>query len=200
MILFICLLTVLGGSSTTQAANKPRPSQWATPVAASPGLPNFYRVNSSLYRSAQPSKDGFVFLDKRLSLGKEDLPIKTILSLRAFDDDTPLIPKLSALHLEHISFRTWHPEDKDVVKFLRIAATPAMQPVLVHCQHGSDRTGSMMAIYRIAIEGWTKAQAIDEMVNGGYGFHPIWQNLKRYINKLDVDAIKAEVAKQGAWK
>ena len=58
----------------------------------------------------------------------------------------------------------------------------------------------MMAIYRIAIEGWTKAQAIDEMVNGGYGFHPIWQNLKRYINKLDVDAIKAEVAKQGAWK
>ena len=75
-----------------------------------------------------------------------------------------------------------------------------MQPVLVHCQHGSDRTGIMVAIYRVAFEGGTKAQATDEMINGGFGFDPMWQNLLRYIEELDVNAIKEQVAKQGAWQ
>jgi hypothetical protein len=38
------------------------------------------------------------------------------------------------------------------------------------------------------------------MINGGYGFHPVWQNLLRYIDALDVDAIRAEVDAQGPWK
>ena len=48
--------------------------------------------------------------------------------------------------------------------------------------------------------GWTKKQATDEMVNGGFGFHPMWQNLLRYIDGLDVDSIKAQVAQQGPWQ
>ena len=82
-----------------------------------------------------------------------------------------------------------------MVDFLRIVSTAEFQPVLVHCRHGSDRTGMMVAIYRIVVEGWTKAQAIDEMVNGGYGYHPVWRNLVRYIDALDVDAIRAELAR-----
>ena len=102
-----------------------------------------------------------------------DRPIKTVVSRRAFHDDAPLVPASSALRLERVRFKMWHPENEDVVKFLRIATTPALQPVLVHCQHGSDRTGTMVAIYRIAFESWTKAQATDEMINGGFGFHPM---------------------------
>jgi len=195
------VLTLIGGCSTVApAAAGRRPENWASPVAASPGLPNLHRVNSSLYRSAQPTKEGVVFLDAQASLANADRPIKTVVSLRAFNDDAPLVPTVSGLRLEQIRFKTWHPEDEDVVKFLRIATTPALQPVLVHCQHGSDRTGTMVAIYRIAFEGWTKAQATDEMINGGFGFHPMWQNLLRYIEALDVDAIKAQVAKEGPWQ
>ena len=58
----------------------------------------------------------------------------------------------------------------------------------------------MVAIYRIAVEGWSKAEAIDEMVNGRFGFHPMWANLRVYINELDVEAIKLRVARRGAWK
>lgn len=62
------------------------------------------------------------------------------------------------------------------------------------------RTGTMAAIYRIAFEGWTKAQATDEMIHGGFGFNPMSQDLIRYIEALDINAIKAEVAKLGAWQ
>jgi protein tyrosine/serine phosphatase len=198
---FTGLLTLVAGCSAVAPATAgPRPQNWASPVAASPGLPNLHRVNSLLYRSAQPSKEGFVFLGTQASLAQADRPIKTVVSLRAFNDDDALMPASSGLRLEQIRFKTWHPEDEDVVKFLRIATTPALQPVLVHCQHGSDRTGTMVAIYRIAFEGWTKAQATDEMINGGFGFHPMWQNLLAYIEELDVNAIKAKVAKEGPWK
>jgi len=201
VLAFLSASTLAGGCSTAApSAVGPRPQNWASPVAASPELPNLHRVNASLYRSAQPSKEGFVFLGTQSSLANADRPIKTVLSLRAFNDDAPLVAASSTLRLEQIRFKTWHPENEDVVKFLRIATTPALQPVLVHCQHGSDRTGTMVAIYRVAYEGWTKAEATDEMINGGFGFHPMWQNLIRYIEELDVDAIKAQVAKQGAWR
>ncbi len=201
VLALVSVLTLVGGCATVApSAAGPRPVKWASPVAANPGLPNLHRVNSSLYRSAQPSKEGFVFLSTQPSLANADLPIKTVVSLRAFNDDVPLVPASSPLRLEQIRFKTWHPEDEDVIKFLRIATTLALQPVLVHCQHGSDRTGTMVAIYRIAFEGWTKAQATDEMINGGFGFHPMWQNLLRYIEELDVNAIKSQVTKQGAWQ
>lgn len=194
------MLSAVEVAVAADAAPASRPETWATLVAASPGLPNLHRVNATLYRSAQPTKEGFIYLAAKSSLARDDRPIKTILSLRAFNDDAPVAPEASALHLEQIRFKTWHPEEEDVVKFLRIATTPTMQPVLVHCQHGADRTGTMVAIYRVAYEGWSKAQAKEEMVKGGFGFHPMWQNLLRYIDRLDIDAIKQQVTKQGAWQ
>jgi protein tyrosine/serine phosphatase len=196
----VLLLLVSGCATTTPVAPASRPATWATPVASSPGLPNLNRINPTLYRSAQPSREGFMLLDSRASLASGDPPIKTIVSLRATGDDSDFVAKSSALRFEEISFKTWHPEDEDVIKFLRLVTTPALQPVLVHCRHGSDRTGMMVAIYRIVIDGWTKEQAIDEMAHGDFGFHPIWQNLLRYITALDVDAIRAQIAAQGLWQ
>jgi len=48
----------------------------------------------------------------------------------------------------------------------------------------------MCAIYRIAVQGWSKDEAIAEMTRGGFGFHRIWMNLVDYIRKLDIDEIK----------
>ena len=194
--LLACVLASACATSTPGT----RQAHWADPVAASEGLPNLHRVGATLYRLAQPTREGFAFLATRPSLANGDAPIKTVLSLRAFNDDAPLVSPSSTLRLEQIRFKSWHPEDEDVIKFLRIATSPALQPVLVHCQHGSDRTGTMVAIYRIVVQGWTKQQATDEMIRGGFGFHPLWQNLLRYIDALDVDAIKAQLARQGEWR
>lgn len=196
-----CAVLLASGCATiARPAPGPRPASWARPVAAHAGLPNLHRVSATLYRSAQPTREGFAFLSEQPNLDHADRPIKTVVSLRLSDGDAPLVAATSPLRLEQIRFKPWRPTNEDVVKFLRIATTPVLQPVLVHCKHGSDRTGVMVAIYRVAYEGWTKEQATSEMIGGGFGFHPIWKNLLRYLNALDVDAIKQQVAKQGAWR
>lgn len=158
-----------------------RPKHWAPPVKME-GTPNLHQVRDTLYRSAQPTATGFQALAKQ--------GIRTIINLRSFHSDRKKIGDLD-LQYEHIFMKAWHAEDHEVVRFLKIVSDPKKQPVLVHCQHGADRTGNMCAIYRVAIQGWTKDEAIREMKEGGYGHHRIFKNLERYIRKLDVKAIKA---------
>lgn len=200
-LLCVVFLCVLGGCATQPAlVGIERPAAWAKPIPDVPGLPNLYQVTPTLYRSAQPLKEGLTYLGEQHPLESGGRPVKTILSLRALHDDENIVPASSSVRYEQIRFKAWHPEDEDMVKFLRIVTTPALQPVLVHCEYGSDRTGTMVAVYRIAIQGWSKEAAILEMTQGGYGFHPLWQNLTDYVMQLDVDSIKAAAEKQGPWQ
>jgi protein tyrosine phosphatase (PTP) superfamily phosphohydrolase (DUF442 family) len=163
-----------------------RPAAWAQPVAVE-GVPNLHKVNDTLYRSAQPTAEGM----KRL----EQMGIKTVLNLRTFHDDGEKSAG-TGVHAERIEMMSWHPEREDAVRFLRLVTDPARAPVLVHCQHGADRTGTMCAVYRIAVQGWSKEDAIREMTEGGYGFHAVWQNLPAWIERLDVPALRKEAGLQ----
>ena len=175
----VLLLTLIGCASTPTAN---RPETWAQPVKLE-GVPNLYRVANELYRGDQPSPQGMQNL--------KDLGLKTIINLRSFHSDRDEIGD-TGLAYEHITMKAWHPEEKEAVRFLKIVTDPQRTPVLVHCQHGSDRTGAMIAIYRIAVQGWSKAEAIREMTEGGFGFHYIWSNLPRWIENLDIDRIKRQ--------
>ena len=66
-------------------------------------------------------------------------------------------------------------------------------PVLLHCLHGADRTGMMTAMYRMLYQGWPREKAIDELKNGGYGYHAVWKNIEKYLKRVDVDAIRAQI-------
>ena len=161
-------------------ARKDRPAKWAQPIALK-GVPNLYKVSKTLYRSAQPSKAGMKNL--------KSIGIVTIVNLRSFHSDRDEIGSMG-LGYEHIYIKAWHPEEEDVIKFLKFVANHKRTPILVHCQHGADRTGAMCAIYRVAVEEWTKEEAIREMKKGGYGFHGIWENLVLWINSLDIHNIR----------
>ena len=89
--------------------------------------------------------------------------------------------------------KAWHPEQKEAVRFLQMATDPKRKPMLLHCQHGADRTGTMCALYRIVVQGWSKDEAIREMREGGFGFHEVWSNLPKWLEDLDIKAIKKEV-------
>lgn len=162
------------------SAAVPRPAAWATPMVEN-GLSNLFKVNDHLYRGAQPTAEGMKALKK--------MGIKTVVNLRAFHDDKDLL-KGTGLAYERIEFNTWHAEREDIVRFLKIVTDTNNMPVFVHCQHGADRTGTMCAIYRLTVDGWSKEEAIREMTQGGYGFHPVWENLVTFIRGLDVAKLK----------
>lgn len=170
------------GQGATSAVAPVRSARWATPVAV-PGLPNFFRVDTGYFRGAQPTADGLRELDK--------LGVHTVVNLRSLHSDADKIGGLP-IRYEQIHFKAWHPEYEDVVRFLKIATAPDKRPVFVHCQHGADRTGMMTAIYRIVVMGWSKDDAVAEMTQGGFGFHPEWQNLVDYVKAVDVDALRHE--------
>jgi protein tyrosine/serine phosphatase len=82
--------------------------------------------------------------------------------------------------------------DDKVIEALRIIKETD-GPILIHCWHGSDRTGLVSAMYRIVFQGWTKEDAIDELTHGRYGHHTIYGNIPEYIEKADIVKIKATV-------
>lgn len=159
-----------------------RPVSWAQPIKLE-GVPNLHKVGDNLYRSAQPTAQGMKNLRK--------MGIETIVNLRSFNSDRNLIGS-TGLGYEHLYMKAWHPEHKEVVRFLQIATNPKRAPVLVHCQHGADRTGTMIALYRVSVQGWTREEALREMTEGGFGFHEVWSNLPEWIKQLDIEAIKKE--------
>ena len=60
----------------------------------------------------------------------------------------------------------------------------APKPIVVHCHQGSDRTGAVIAMYRIVFQKWAKEKALDEMENGGFGFHKRYSNIVHYIKGI----------------
>jgi protein tyrosine phosphatase (PTP) superfamily phosphohydrolase (DUF442 family) len=159
-----------------------RPASWAQPVQLD-GVPNLHQISTHLYRSAQPTAQGMQNLKQK--------GIAAVVNLRSFNSDRRELGK-TGLGYDHIHMKAWHPERKEVVKFLRIVTDPKRTPVLFHCQHGADRTGTMCAIYRVAVQGWTKKEAIREMTEGGFGFHEIWGNLPQWIKELDIESIRKD--------
>lgn len=109
-----------------------RPANWATPLEME-GVPNLHRVSDGLYRSAQPTAEGM----RRL----EELGVRTVVNLRSFHSDRDEI-RDTGLRYEHIFVKAWHPEEKEMIRFLRIVSDPENAPVLVHCQHGGTGPGS----------------------------------------------------------
>ena len=158
-----------------------RQGTWAEPMTLA-GVPNLHKVADKLYRSAQPTAEGMTNL---VALG-----IKTVVNLRDNHSDSDEIGDLP-LKARRIEIFTANMKDKYVDEFLSIVDDTNAVPVLVHCQHGADRTGTMCAMYRILREGWTADDAIDEMKNGGFGYHSVWGNLPRFIRKSAEKCAKA---------
>ena len=158
-----------------------------TPAGATrlPHVSNLHQVTPALYRSAR--------LDSVDVAQLQALGVKTVISLRSFHSDTDLL-KDSGIRTVRIPINTWAIRDRHVVEAMRsIRAAEQDGPVLLHCLHGADRTGMMTAMYRMLYQGWPRDKAIDELKNGGYGYHAVWRNIEKYLKRVDVDAIRAQI-------
>ncbi|NDV81267.1 dual specificity protein phosphatase family protein [Bacteroides sp. 51] len=146
-------------------------------------LDNLYKIDEGVYRSEQPSKKDFKAL--------ETFGIKEVLNLRRFHSDNDEAEDTD-IKLHRLKTHAHSLSEKQVVEALRIIKD-RQGPILIHCRHGSDRTGGVLAMYRIVFQDYTKEEAIEEMRKGGFGFHKIYRNIVRMIRKADIPRIRQEV-------
>lgn len=170
-------------TTNVASAQENRPADWATPVAEAQ---NLYRIHQDFYRSAQ--------LDSKDVALLQSLGIKTVVSLRSFHSDDKLL-KDSSIRLQRVGINTWSINDQNVIAALRaIKAAEKDGPVLLHCLHGADRTGLVTAMYRILYQAWSKEQAMEELIKGGYGYHSMWRNIPKYLKKVNIEKIREGVS------
>lgn len=167
---------------TTETVLLPRPATWAEPLEIQ-GVLNLCKVSDDLYRSGQPTAEGMANLEK--------MGIKTIVNLRLVNSDRDELEG-TGLGYVHIQMEAWDADTEEMVAFLQVVSDPDRVPVLVHCSYGADRTGAICALYRIAVQGWSKEEAIREMTQGGFGFHEVWTNLSMWIWLSDIEEIRAQ--------
>lgn len=143
---------------------------------AAPSVPieNFAEVADGLYRGAQPDAAGFAAL--------HDLGVRTVMNFREKHSDRALAEKagLSVVEIPlHAFLESDPPTDEEVRTFFDTVLDPAKRPVFVHCAYGKDRTGTMCALYRIEVDGWTPQKAFEEMQR--YGFHEAYTDLRKFV-------------------
>lgn len=180
--------------------NVKRPPFWAQPIHR-PGVPNLYRVTDDLYRGDEPTRLGMEQL--------QEMGVKTVVCVRSLHSTEDRLRGLN-LKYEMIRMKALEPQDSQVIQFLELMKDPRNRPVLIHCYTGSDRAGLLAAIYRVVFCGWTKEQARQEMVYGGYGFHNMLvKYLVTYFDQLDIERVKRQAGispgditdadRRGAW-
>lgn len=181
-------LGLIAAAMPALACGQTAAQPWAKPLELA-GVPNLHRVTPLIYRSAQPTAEGFANLAQ--------IGVKTVINLRRSVDDSPRAAG-SGLALIHIKITTRHVTDENGAKIvLALQALRDAQsngPVLLHCTHGADRTGMIIALWRMLYQGWSRDQALDELQHGGFGFHTVWINIPHYLRHVDLSDLKARVA------
>ncbi len=124
------------------------------------GVPNFGEVTPYLYRGAQPSVQGFQ--------GLANMGIGIVVDAR-LSHKTSEKKVVTAAGMQYISI-PWHwmfPKAKAMAQFLAVLRENPKKKIFVHCRLGDDRTGMMIAAYRMAVDNWTAEEAFAEMMQFG---------------------------------
>lgn len=139
-------------------------------------LPNFHKVSDRLYRGGQPKAGGV----KKLA----EIGIKTIINLRGTDEITraeEAEAKAAGLSYFNISMPGLsRPTDEQVARVMAIIDTEENKPVFIHCKRGSDRTGTIVALYRISHDDWTADKAMSEAKRHGMSWMEF--GMKDYVS------------------
>ena len=139
-------------------------------------LPNFEKVNDNLYRGAEPKERGIAELKK--------LGVRTVIDMGNGTEDSVNERRWvegAGMKYVNIHLHNWlksKPEDIDAI--LKEVESRENFPVFLHCKRGSDRTGTVVAIYRMKNDGWLPKQAMEEAKKFGFGWWQFW--MKDFVN------------------
>jgi len=160
---------------------------WAADPTA-PGVPNFYQVNDHVYRGAQPTDEGWKSL--------ATLGVKTVIDLRLQDEHPTQVEKqaVEAAGMRYINIPMHGmaaPSNEQISKILGLLDSTKEGPVFVHCRRGADRTGTVIACYRVAHDHWQNKKALAEAKSAGMSWIEI--AMKRYVQSYAPETVSASV-------
>lgn len=175
--IFLSLAAALAQTTATRPGHEP-----LKPRKDVAGAENFAQISPDLYRGKQPTEEGFANLKK--------MGVKTVIDLRDKHDDAPVM-KGAGLGLVKIPCGASTFTEADIVTFFKTVNDPANRPVFVHCERGADRTGLMVALYRIMEQGWTKEEAMAELPN--FKFDKSKKKVTEYLITFDPAELKKKI-------
>jgi tyrosine-protein phosphatase SIW14 len=151
-------------------------------AADAPGVGNFHQVNDHLYRGAQPSTQGFESLAK--------LGVKTVIDLRepgSRSNNEKAVVEKAGMRYVNIPFSGYSaPTEQQMVQVLALFDNPESGPVFIHCRRGADRTGTVIACYRVLHDHWKNADALAEAKGNGMSWTE--RSMQHYVLAYKVPA------------
>jgi len=189
LIIVACCLTILVGIAWANAPVSPaRPDAGQGAAVRSsehlynlPGLGNAGRVAPGVYRGEQPGPGGYATLNR--------LGIKTVIDLRTSESERSQVEAAGMRAIAVPIEMTRKGLKEKVDQVVALMADPANQPVYVHCRHGQDRTGIVVAAYRMTLDNWSLRDVEAEMQS--FGFNDVWVNFKKFIRSYKAPDVKA---------
>jgi protein tyrosine/serine phosphatase len=173
-LLSTAVLVSAGPRQENTTNSSPAKHSMGTPRKV-PGIPNFAEVTPRLYRGGQPDLRGIDALEK--------IKINIVIDMRG-GYNTKEEEALKKRGMQYVAI-PWHcpfPKDKSFADFLKVMEQNPGKKVFVHCRLGDDRTGMAIAAYRMAEEGWSADEAMNEMKAFGFtsSHHAICPSLAHY--------------------
>jgi len=162
------------GTILSLAASLTLSSAWAS--SQSENLPNFQKVDDHVYRGAQPTNNGFKDLAER--------GIKTVVDLRDIGehsqaDEQKAVTDLGMRYVSIPMLGMSTPKDQQIAAVLALLNDVTTGPVFVHCKRGADRTGTVIAVYRMFHDGWDSKRALSEAKS--YGMSVFQRAMQHYV-------------------
>lgn len=154
--------------------------------AGTPPITNFHSFGTGLYRGARPNSEGLSAL--------KQMGVKTIINLQGGDLNNPtyrwIVSQMElgeapqaiqaeknatqnlGMNFVNVPLDSLSPvskqEGQQIGALIRLMNDPQNQPFFIHCEHGADRTGLVVALYRVYFQNWTAQAAHDEMEAMGH--------------------------------
>jgi len=146
------------------------------------GLSNVGRVSPGIFRGAQPLPEGYKTL--------KAMGIKTVINLRSQHGEKDIVESAGMQSIE-IPMSVFRSVDIEKVNnIISSMINPDNQPVYIHCKLGQDRTGVVIAAYRMRVDGWSLSEAEAEMQS--FGFNDLWVKLKKFVREYAERLVKGK--------
>ena len=180
-MVLVCVLpcvpwTLVGQTHSGSTTPVSLPTQHAIGIRKNKvGVPNFGEVTPNLFRGGQPAVEGFKTL--------KEMGVDIVVDMRGGSNEHEKAA-VTKLGMEYVSI-PWHctfPSDEPMARFLKLMEENRDKKVFVHCRLGADRTGMAIAAYRMAGEGWSADEALNEMAKFGFDWehHMFCPTLERF--------------------